>query len=94
MDELRIHQTELDKFSRADRFMWCMGQVPRYHERLRALHFKKTFDEHIGEICPQIRDILASCHELMLSTKLQKVLEVVLALGNFMNKGSRGNASG
>ena len=94
VDELQIHLHEIEKFSRADKFVWCMSQVPRYHERLRALHFKKTFDERMGEICPQIQDILAACHELMLSGRLQKVLEVVLALGNFMNKGSRGNASG
>lgn len=94
VDELQEHLAEADKFSRADRFMMCMSRVPRYHERLRALYFKKTFDDRMGEICPQIQDILAACHELTLSGKLQKLLEVVLALGNFMNRGSRGNASG
>lgn len=94
VEKLQQHMGEVDKFSRADKFMLCMCEVPRYHERLRALYFKKTFDDRMGEICPQIQDILAACHELMLSGKLQRILEVVLALGNFMNRGSRGNASG
>ena len=37
---------------------------------------------------------MASCHELMMSTKLRRLLEVVLAVGNFMNKGARGDAFG
>ena len=35
-----------------------------------------------------------ACNELMGSQKLRKVLEVVLAFGNIMNRGNRGNAYG
>lgn len=43
---------------------------------------------------PKIEDVLFACKELTSSHKLRKLLEVVLAFGNFMNKGNRGNASG
>lgn len=40
-------------------------------------------------------DTLAeACRELKTSQKLCKVLELVLAFGNFMNSGMRGNAMG
>lgn len=94
IDELQNHIHEAGKFSRADQFMLCVSEVSRYHERLKALYFKKTFKERMGEVCPQIQDILAACHELMMSKKLLKLLEIVLALGNYMNRGSRGNAAG
>lgn len=32
--------------------------------------------------------------QLMRSKRLQKLLEIVLALGNYMNRGQRGNARG
>ena len=32
--------------------------------------------------------------QLMRSKKLKKLLEIVLALGNYMNRGQRGNAKG
>ena len=38
--------------------------------------------------------MLHSCSEVISSGKLRKVLEVVLAFGNFMNQGRRGNAFG
>lgn len=38
--------------------------------------------------------ILCASREVMRSKRLTQVLEVVLAFGNFMNKGQRGNAYG
>ena len=61
---------------------------------MRALHFIKTRDERLGDMLPQIKDLLHACDELSTSKKLKKVLEVVLAFGNVMNQGNRGNAYG
>ena len=43
---------------------------------------------------PRIRSVINGCSEVVASKKLRKVLEVVLAFGNFMNQGRRGNAFG
>ncbi len=43
---------------------------------------------------PQISDLIFACDELSKSKKMRKVLEVVLAFGNIMNRGNRGNAFG
>ena len=43
---------------------------------------------------PQVQSVMDSCSEVVTSGKLRKVLEVVLAFGNFMNQGRRGNAFG
>lgn len=39
-------------------------------------------------------DILEACKQLQLSKRIRKLLEIVLAFGNYMNKGNRGNAFG
>ena len=54
----------------------------------------RTRDERIGDIRPHAEDVLFGCREVVSSQKLRKVLEVVLAFGNFMNRGNRGNAFG
>jgi dishevelled associated activator of morphogenesis len=68
--------------------------IPRYVQRLRALYFIKTRDERLSETRPKVEDILFACDELKGSGKLKRVLEVVLAFGNIMNRGNRGNAYG
>ena len=54
----------------------------------------KTRDDRLGDIQPGIQDILSGCKELMNSSKLAQVLEIVLAFGNYMNRGNMGNAAG
>ena len=46
----------------------------------------------MAEIQPKIEDLVFACDELVNSQKLKKVLEVILAFGNVMNRGNRGNA--
>ena len=46
----------------------------------------------MAEIQPKVEDLIFACDELVNSKKLKKVLEMVLAFGNFMNRGNRGNA--
>lgn len=47
---LRENLSELDSFSRADRFMLEMSHIPRYENRLKALFFTKTFHERMSEV--------------------------------------------
>ena len=48
----------------------------------------------MNEVRPKVEAVLYASREVMISRKLRKMLEVVLAFGNYMNKGKRGNAYG
>lgn len=50
--------------------------------------------DRLNETTPKVEAILSASREVMVSKKLKKLLEVVLAFGNYMNKGQRGNAYG
>jgi dishevelled associated activator of morphogenesis len=91
---LNSHAHEMESFARPDRFLLEMSRIPRYYQRLKSLFFKKTLSDRLEDVRPKIEAVHYSCKELKTSTKLKKVLEVVLAFGNFMNRGNRGNASG
>ena len=43
---------------------------------------------------PKIVAVLGGSKEVARSKKLKKLLEIILALGNYMNRGQRGNAVG
>uniref|UniRef100_A0A8D3D1V2 Dishevelled associated activator of morphosis 2 n=1 Tax=Scophthalmus maximus TaxID=52904 RepID=A0A8D3D1V2_SCOMX len=94
IDLLEEHKHELERMARADRFLFEMSRIDHYQQRLQALFFKKKFAERLGETKPKVEAILNASREVVRSKRLTQILEVVLAFGNFMNKGQRGNAYG
>lgn len=91
---LEEHSDEIDSLARADRFLYEISKIPHYEQRLKCLHFKKRFALWTGEVEPRIKAVMEASRETSRSRRLRKVLELVLALGNYMNRGARGNASG
>ncbi|XP_075908087.1 disheveled-associated activator of morphogenesis 2-like isoform X2 [Petromyzon marinus] len=94
VDLLEEHKHETERMARADRFLYDMSRIPHYQQRLQALYFKKKFAERVAECKPKVEAILLASKELHQSRRLRQLLEVVLAFGNYMNKGQRGNAYG
>ncbi|KAJ8401230.1 hypothetical protein AAFF_G00388120 [Aldrovandia affinis] len=94
IDLLEEHKHELERMARADRFLFEMSRIDHYQQRLQALFFKKKFAERLAETKPKAEAILCASREVIRSKRLTQTLEVVLAFGNFMNKGQRGNAYG
>jgi len=91
---LNGHSGEYMKFARADQFLYEMSKIPRYEQRITCLFYKKKFHERMCEALPTIEAVLMASKEVSRSRRLRKVLEIILAFGNYMNKGSRGNAYG
>uniref|UniRef100_A0AAY4B3Z4 Dishevelled associated activator of morphogenesis 1b n=1 Tax=Denticeps clupeoides TaxID=299321 RepID=A0AAY4B3Z4_9TELE len=94
MDLLEEHKHELDRMAKADRFLYEMSRINHYQQRLQSLYFKKKFAERIAEIKPKVEALAKASKEVLQSRNLKQLLEVVLAFGNYMNKGQRGNAYG
>ncbi|XP_069092435.1 disheveled-associated activator of morphogenesis 2 isoform X1 [Pleurodeles waltl] len=94
IDLLEEHKHEIDRMARADRFLYEMSRIDHYQNRLQALFFKKKFPERLAESKPKVEALLRACRELTRSKRLKQLLEIVLAFGNYMNKGQRGNAYG
>ncbi|XP_061468430.1 disheveled-associated activator of morphogenesis 1 [Rhineura floridana] len=94
VDLLEEHKHELDRMAKADRFLFEMSRINHYQQRLQSLYFKKKFAERVAEVKPRVEAIRTASTEVFQSKSLKQLLEVVLALGNYMNKGQRGNAYG
>ncbi|MEQ2238118.1 Disheveled-associated activator of morphogenesis 1 [Ilyodon furcidens] len=94
VDLLEEHKHDLDRMAKPDRFLYEMSRINHYQQRLQALYFKKKFAERIAEIKPKVEALSKASKEILHSRNLKQLLEVVLAFGNYMNKGQRGNAYG
>lgn len=94
IDLLEEHKHEIERMARADRFLYEMSRIDHYQQRLQALFFKKKFQERLAEAKPKVEAILLASRELIRSRRLKQMLEIILAIGNFMNKGQRGGAYG
>ncbi|KAH9489529.1 Dishevelled associated activator of morphogenesis 2 [Bulinus truncatus] len=91
---LSEYANEIENMARADRFLFEMSKILHYEERLKALYFKKKFQERKVDCKQKIDAVFEATKEVFRSRRFKKLLELVLALGNFMNKGQRGNALG
>ncbi|XP_030079689.1 disheveled-associated activator of morphogenesis 1 isoform X2 [Drosophila hydei] len=88
------HSEDIESLARADRFLYEISKIPHYEQRLKSLHYKKRFMLTVNDLIPRITSVMEASREVARSRRLRKLLELVLALGNYMNRGARGNASG
>ncbi|XP_062712886.1 disheveled-associated activator of morphogenesis 1-like [Aedes albopictus] len=88
------HSQDIDSLDRADRFMYEISKIPHYEQRLRSLHYKKRFQATVNDLSSRITGVIEASREVARSRRMHKLLELVLALGNYMNRGARGNAYG
>lgn len=77
-----------------DKFMWLFGRVERLQQRLNIMIFIGNFNDTIHSLTPQLAAVIAASMSIKSSQKLKKVLEIILALGNYMNSSKRGAVYG
>ncbi|XP_064631791.1 delphilin-like isoform X3 [Lineus longissimus] len=74
--------------SKPDQFCFEMSRMPGYTQKLKAMLFKANFAEKVEELKETLNCIKRASQELLGSKKLKKMIEMVLAMGNYMNKGN------
>ncbi|ELU12881.1 hypothetical protein CAPTEDRAFT_173924 [Capitella teleta] len=80
---------------RPEQFLLDLARIPNFAERCFCLIFHSSFDESLTIVENSLNNIRLLCQMLMSSDSVQKVLSLILALGNYMNGGtSRGQADG
>ncbi|XP_049500669.1 protein diaphanous homolog 2 isoform X1 [Panthera uncia] len=87
--ELAQLRNEYHDLSEPEQFGVVMSSVKMLRPRLNSILFKLTFEEHVNNIKPSIIAVTLACEELKKSESFNKLLELVLLVGNYMNSGSR-----
>ncbi|KAF7661661.1 hypothetical protein LDENG_00256450 [Lucifuga dentata] len=84
----------LEELTKEDQFMIHFGKIPRLSQRINTLTFMGNFPETVKRLQLQLNSIIAASMSIKSSAKLKKILEIVLAFGNYMNSSKRGSAYG
>ncbi|XP_061186189.1 formin-like protein isoform X5 [Saccostrea echinata] len=84
----------LDRLSDEDRFMLQLSKIERLSQKLHIMSFIGNFNENVHHLAPQVNAIIAASMSLRSSTKVRKMLEIILAIGNYMNSAKRGAVYG
>uniref|UniRef100_A0A1I8IPZ1 FH2 domain-containing protein n=1 Tax=Macrostomum lignano TaxID=282301 RepID=A0A1I8IPZ1_9PLAT len=94
----RRHQFDegnrVEDLSEQDQLLARLCRVPRLERRLKALQFIGQFAENLAAVEPPLLTIIAACSSLEKANKFKKVLEIILAIGNYFNSHRRGTAYG
>lgn len=84
-----------DQVDKTDAYMMDLATLPGLRGKLICALAAKTFNEEAVEVIRSMDTFAMIPVEVQNSSKLSKVLEVILALGNFLNSGTgRGGAHG
>lgn len=76
-------------------FMVLTAKIPRYQQRLDCALFMKAFDGDANFLSEKLQLVDTARTEVVQSTRLKRLIEVVLAYGNYLNEGTRnGEARG
>lgn len=79
------YRQDPSKLSEPDQFVLQMLSVPEYQTRLQSLLFKCSLQEKTEELRGAYECLYKASLELKTSKKLAKILEFVLAMGNYLN---------
>jgi DNA repair exonuclease SbcCD ATPase subunit len=79
----------IDKLETVDRFFLEIDKIPQLRERVACLYFKLSFPVKIQELKPSILRVKKATLELSTKgEKFLKMLEIILAVINFLNAGN------
>ncbi|XP_074061618.1 protein diaphanous homolog 2 isoform X2 [Macrotis lagotis] len=82
-------KNEYDDLCEPEQFGVVMSSVKMLRPRLHSILFKLTFEELVNNIKPGIMAVTLACEEMKKSESFNRLLELVLLVGNYMNSGSR-----
>jgi hypothetical protein len=91
---LEKNAKDYPKLGEAEQYLFELAKIARLEERLSVMTFIGTFDEMYQQTQPKVEAVLSGSMSIFRSSRLKKVLELILAFGNYMNSSKRGVVSG
>ena len=82
---------DIEKLTEEDRLMRQFAAVERFGTKLQIMSFMTNFDENIKNVKPQVDTLSVASKSLRNSKKMKRILELILALGNYMNSNKKGD---
>ena len=95
IDAICSHPSDGPSLDKPDIFCLGLSEIDNLEDRLKCWIFKLSCKDRFKDINPPLSIVQKAANELKSSEKLKKVMGLVLAIGNYLNGGSkRGQADG
>lgn len=91
---LLAYKGNVSDLSKIDALLLSIAKISRFRENLTTLDYLLQFDDYVTDLDGLIQLKYDACQQLMKSKKFTRVLEIILAIGNTLNRGTTGNACG
>jgi len=91
---IEMNAAEVDKFGIAEKFFYDVSKIDHYSDRLKAFHFMVSFQEYYNDMFEMIKWLQKASDITVNNEKFKGILQIILALGNYMNSNNRGGAYG
>ncbi|XP_022238281.1 formin-like protein CG32138 [Limulus polyphemus] len=92
--EYERQKKPFDALTDEDKFLLQLTKVERLSQKLNILNYIYSFSENVQLTTPQVHALITASRSIKSSTRIRKLLEVILAFGNYMNSAKRGPAYG
>ncbi|CAH0480110.1 unnamed protein product [Peronospora belbahrii] len=95
IDMLKNYDGDKKLLGNVERFFLELLTIPRYTQRIKCFRYKLQFESRILETQAQMDTLVAATDQVAESDKFRRVLEHILAIGNYLNGSTpRGGAYG
>ncbi|CAF0872036.1 unnamed protein product [Adineta steineri] len=84
----------ITNLSDEDRFLYGLSKIERLSQKLNVISFMANFNDINQNLIPQLKAVITASLSLKNNSKFKKLLEIVLAFGNYMNSSKRGPVYG
>ncbi|KAL4003297.1 hypothetical protein ACH3XW_7025 [Acanthocheilonema viteae] len=92
--EYELEHKNFSDLSDEDQFLAQLVKIERFEHKIKIMSFMATFDESADLLEPQFVNLTAASKCVREATKFHRLLEVLLAYGNYMNSGRKGGVYG
>ncbi|CAA7407299.1 unnamed protein product [Spirodela intermedia] len=84
-----------ENLGKCEQFFLELMNVPRVESKLRVFSFKIQFRSQVADLSKSLNTVNSASNEIRNSTKLKRIMQTILSLGNALNQGTaRGSAIG
>uniref|UniRef100_A0AAV1UQK8 Uncharacterized protein n=1 Tax=Peronospora matthiolae TaxID=2874970 RepID=A0AAV1UQK8_9STRA len=95
IDMLKNYDGDATLLGNVENFFLDLLTIPRYTQRIKCFRYKVQFESRILETQAQLDTLVAATDQVAESDKFRRVLEHILAIGNYLNGSTpRGGAYG
>ncbi|XP_064078271.1 formin-like protein isoform X4 [Macrobrachium nipponense] len=84
----------INQLTEEDQYMLQLSKIDRLSTKLQVMSYIANFFDNVHTVTPQVHAIITASRSVKNSQKLKRLLEVILAFGNYMNSSKRGPAYG